>query len=199
MVDKWEANVGQLRLVGGNRVEEPANLGVLERRSLLPVGGRGKGRLHTMVELSGGAFGREELCQDLVSAIEEEYFHTPGTVTYGLRQAILLANATLWRMNSQGGERRTGGVACVVLRGAEAFVAQAGWPMVYLVHDERVQAFPDTTLEDEDASVLGLRQSIDVRLFHAVAQPGDTILMADGPLARQMGITRIGQDRRHEH
>ncbi len=194
MTDKWEANVGQLRLVGGNRVDEPANLSVLERRSFLPVGGRGKGRLYTMIELTGGAFGREELCQDLVSAIEEEYFHTPGTVTYGLRQAILLANATLWRLNAQqASERRMGGVACVVLRGAEAFIAQAGWPVVYLVHDERLQAFPDTTLEDEDTSVLGQRQSADVRLFHALVQPGDTILIMDGPMARHLSITRIAQ------
>jgi len=193
MADKWETNVGQLRLIGGNRVDEPANLSVLERRSLLPVGGRGKGRLYTLVELAGGAFGREELCQDLIGAIEEEYFRTPGTVTYGLRQAVLLANATLWRLNSQGGsERRTGGIACVVLRGAEAFVAQAGWPIVYLVHDENVQAFPDTTVEDEDASVLGQRQSTEVRLFHAAVQPGDAILMADSPMAGKLASVRLG-------
>ena len=41
--------------------------------------------------------------------------------------------------------------------------------------------------------MLGQRQTADVRLFHAHVQSGDMILMADGPMARQLGITRIGQ------
>ena len=194
MTDKWETSVGQLRLVGGTRLESPGNLGIAERRSFLPIRRRGKEYLHILVELSGVAFGREELCQDMVDAIAEGYFRTPGTVTYGLRQAVLLANTYLLRANAGvSGDHRVGGVACVVLRGGEAFIAQAGWPVVYLVHRERVRAFPDTLLEDEDISMLGERQTIEVRLFRAPIQPGDTILMVDGPMARQLGITRIGQ------
>jgi hypothetical protein len=194
MAGKWETHIGQLRLVGGSRQENPANLGVAERRSFLPISARGKGRLFVLIELSGGAFGREELCQDLVTAVIEEYFHTPGTVTYGLRQAILLANTHLLRVNAQvSSEHRAGGISCVVLRGGEIFVAQAGWPMAYVIHRERVQAFPDTTLVDEDSSMLGQRQTTEVRFFRSPIRSGDMILMADGPMARQLGITRIGQ------
>jgi hypothetical protein len=194
MADKWQAQVGQLRLVGGSRVEEPANLGIAERRSLLAIGGKGKGRLHTLVELGGDPLGREELSQDLVSAIAEEYFHAPGTVTYGLRQALLVANAYLLRANAQvSSEHRVGGAACVVLRAGEAFIAQAGRPMAYVIHQDQVQAFPDTVLEDEDASVLGQRQTAEIRLFHAAVQPGDTILMADGPMAQRLNLTNMEQ------
>jgi hypothetical protein len=194
MTDKWEANVGQLRLVGGVRQEYPKSLGVGERRSILPIKSRGKGRIYVLIELSGEAFGREEMCQDLVAAITEEYFHSPGTVTYGLRQAILLANTQLLRANTKvTSEHRMGGVACVVLRGSELFVAQAGWPMVYLIHGDHVEAYPDTALDFEDASMLGQRQTTEVRLFRAPVQSGDMILMADGPMARQLGSTRIGQ------
>jgi len=194
MTDKWETNVGELRLIGGVRQEQPMNLTVAERRPLLPIRSRGKGRLHILVELSGDTFGREELCQDLVNAIAEEYFATPGTITYGLRQALLLANAQLLRHNARTmTEHRVGGAACVVLRDGQAFVAQAGWPMVYLIQRERVEAFPETSLDVEDSSVLGQRQVVDVRLFHANVQPGGTILIVDGPMARQLGSTRIGQ------
>jgi len=194
MTDKWETNVGELRLIGGVRQEQPMNLTVAERRPLLPIRSRGKGRLHILVELSGDTLGREELCQDLANAIAEEYFATPGTITYGLRQALLLANAQLLRHNARTmTEHRVGGAACVVLRDGEAFVAQAGWPMVYLIQREQVEAFPETSLDVEDSSVLGQRQVVEVRLFHANVQPGGTILIVDGPMARQLGSTRIGQ------
>ena len=194
MTGKWETNVGELRLIGGVRQEQPMNLTVAERRPLLPIRSRGKGRLHILVELSGDTLGREELCQDLVNAIAAEYFATPGTITYDLRQALLLANAQLLRHNARTmTEHRVGGAACVVLRDGEAFIAQAGWPMVYLIQRERVEAFPDTTLDVEDSSVLGQRQVVQVRLFRANVQPGDTILIIDGPMARQLGSTRIGQ------
>jgi hypothetical protein len=194
MTGKWETNVGELRLIGGVRQEQPMNLTVAERRPLLPIRSRGKGRLHILVELSGDTLGREELCQDLVNAIAAEYFATPGTITYDLRQALLLANAQLLRHNARTmTEHRVGGAACVVLRDGEAFIAQAGWPMVYLIQRERVEAFPDTTLDVEDSSVLGQRQVVEVRLFRANVQPGDTILIIDGPMARQLGSTRIGQ------
>jgi len=194
MSEKWETNVGELRIVGGVRQAEALNLAVIERRPILPIKSRGKGQLHILVELSGDTFGREEVCQDLTSAIADEYFSTPGTITYGLRQALLLANAQLLRYNARTvTEHRVGGAACVVLRDGDVYIAQAGWPMVYLIQRERVQVFPDTTLDLEDSSVLGERQITGVRLFHANAQPGDTILLADGPMARQLGSTRIGQ------
>jgi hypothetical protein len=194
MADKWKTQVGQLRLVDGSRQQDPANLGVAERRSFLPVSRRGKGRLYVLMELSGSRFGREELCQDLVRAIIEEYFHTPGTVTYGLRQAVLLANTMLVRANARvANEHRIGGVTCVALRGGEMFVAQAGWPMVCLVREDQVQAFPDTTLIDQDTSMLGQRQTTEVRLFHSAIRPGDTILMVDGPMSRKLGVANARQ------
>ena len=194
MADKEGANVEQLRIVDGTRQEDALNLGIAEQRSFIRQSVRGKGRLYVLVELSGGLFGREELAQDLVTAVMEEYFQSPGTVTYGLRQAVLLANAHLLRANERvSSEHRVGGIACVVVRGREVFIAQAGWPMVYLIHRERVQAFPNTALEDQDTSMLGQRQTTEVRLFHSSVQSGDKILMLDGPMARQLGITRIGQ------
>ncbi|MBN1581163.1 MAG: hypothetical protein JXA89_10705, partial [Anaerolineae bacterium] len=191
---KWETDVGQLRLIDGSRQQDPANLAVVERRTFFPFKRRGKGQLYVLLELSGGSFGREDLCHELVTAITEEYFRTPGTVTYGLRQAILLANTQLVRENAKvNSEHRLGGVACIVLRDDELFVAQVGWPMVYLVHREQVQTFPDTLLESQDISMLGQHQTANVRMFHAAIHPQDMILMADGPMARQLGITRIGQ------
>jgi hypothetical protein len=196
MTDRLSNEVGQLRLVGSARQTSPANLGVAERRTILPlsISGRGKGRLHVLVELTGGAFGRPEMAQDLVSAISDEYYGTPGTVTYGLRQAVLLANAYLKRSNERvASEHRLGGVVCVVLRGREAFVAQAGWPMVYLLRDQAlVEAYPDTTLENLDASVLGQDPVIEVRLFRLPIRSGDTILMLDGPFARHLDPDRLG-------
>ncbi len=194
MAGKREIEIGQLRLVDGTRQENPANLAIVERRSFLPLSGRERGQLCVLIELSGGRLGRDQLERELVSAIVEEYYSSRGTETYGLRQAVLLANTMLVRQNAQvSSEHRLGGVACVVLRDGELFIAQAGWPMVYLIQRGQITPFPDTPLEGEDASMLGQHQAIAVQLFHAAIQSGDMILIADGPMARQLGITRIGQ------
>jgi hypothetical protein len=194
MTDRQDAIAGQLRLVDGVRVGSPENMASISRRSVLPISGQGKGQLHVLVELSGGAFGRDQIAQDLVAAIAEEFFGTPGTVTYGLRQALLLANATLRRINERiTTENRLGGAACVVLRGKQAFIAQAGWPVVYLVRRDEVHAFPETVLETDDSSVFGERQTIEIGLFSHAIQPGDTILMLDRPMARQLNIEQVGQ------
>ena len=194
MTDKQDTNVGQLRLVGGARIENPANMDSAHRRSLLPVSDRGKGRLYVLVELTGGTFGREQISQDLVAAIVQEYFGTPGTVTYGLRQALLLANANLRKANEHiTSEHRRAGAACVVLRGREAFIAQAGWPVICHIRGDQVNTFPDTVLRGEDDSVLGQKQMIEIGLFCAPIQPGDTILMLDGPMARQLDIAQASQ------
>lgn len=194
MTDKRDTNVGQLRLVDGTRIDNPANMASAHRRSFLPISGQGKGRLHVLVELTGGAFGREQIAQDLVSAIVEEYFGTPGTVTYGLRQALLLANSILRKANERvSSEHRLGGAACVVLRGREAYIAQAGWPMIFIVRGDQMIAFPNTVPGDADDSILGQKQTTEIGLFSTPVQPGDTILMLDGPMARQLDITNVDQ------
>jgi hypothetical protein len=194
MTDKRDANVGQLAIVGGARVENPVNMDSAYRRSLLPLGGRGKGHLHVLVELSGGDFGREQMAEDLVSAIIEEYFATPGTVTYGLRQALLVANAHLKRANERiTSEHRLGGAACVVIRGKEAFIAQAGWPTIYLVREDRTLAFPDSLLREDDSSILGKGQAVDIGLFRSPIHPSDTILMLDSVMARHLDTAHMAQ------
>ena len=193
MTDKWDTNVGQLRIVGGMRQDPPKNLGSAENRPLLPIPSRGKGRIFVLVELSGEVYGRDELSQDLANAVMQEYLSTPGTVTYGLRQAILLANTQLLRANARvSDEHRRGGIACVVVRENQCFVAQIGWPTVYLVHAQEVQVFPDD-LDPDDMTMLGDKQAVDPRLFQATLRPGDTVLMVDAPLARQLDSTHLGR------
>ncbi|MBN1640624.1 MAG: hypothetical protein JXA09_05250 [Anaerolineae bacterium] len=194
MTEQWEPSVGQLRIVGGVPQDPPRNLGMMERRPILSTRSRSKGQLFTLVELTGETFDQEEICAELVATILDAYFETRGTVTYGLRQAILLANMRLRQINERliSGHHH-GGVACIVLRDGEVFIAQAGWPMVYLIKGDRVLAYPDDELTLEEAGVLGERQTVDVRLHQATLQPGDTVLAVDGPMARQLGSTRIGQ------
>lgn len=193
MTDKWDTNVGQLRIVGGMRQDPPKNLGSAENRPLLPNRSRGKGRIFVLVELSGEVYGRDELSQDIVHSVMEEYFSTPGTVTYGLRQAILLANTQLLRANARvSDEHRRGGIACLVVRENQCFVAQVGWPTVYIVHDQDVQVCPDD-IDPDNMVMLGDKQTVDPRLFQITLRPGDTALMVDAPLARQLDSTHMGR------
>ncbi len=193
MTDKWDINVGQLRIVGGMRQDPPKNLGSAENRPLLPIPSRGKGRIFVLVELSGEVYGREELIQDIVNAVMQEYLSTPGTVTYGLRQAILLANTQLFRANARvSGEHRRGGIACVVVRENQCFVAQVGWPTVYLIHDQEARVFPDD-LDPDNLPMLGDKPAVDPRLFQGTLRSGDSVLVVDAPLARQLDPTHLGR------
>jgi hypothetical protein len=96
--------------------------------------------------------------------------------------------------NSVLGEQRMGGASCVVLRNEDLFIAQAGPAAIYLRCQGEVNRYPDPSPwldgfppEEMEASALGERHEINVDLFHSQMSDGDTLLMVDSELAKDIG------------
>jgi hypothetical protein len=189
-----KTTVGQVALVGGGWYDQSANILVDERGSLLGRG-RARGNFYVVLELSGPPTGRDIVAGQLTQAMRRAYQGWRGSITAGLRQAVREANELLIEenRNSLPGERRVGGVSCVVLRDDDLFIAQLGPAAVFLLGEGEETRFPDISPwldgippEEMDAAPLGERHDPNVDLFHSKVSLGDTLLMADSELARSL-------------
>jgi hypothetical protein len=122
------------------------------------------------------------LAQDLLEAIAQRFFLTPGSVTAALRGAIVAANDLLLRLNMSGaGPARDGAISCAVLRGQELFLVQAGHSVALIGRNfgvERIPARPPAR-----NTPLGRTAGIDIRYFHNWLEPGDMLLLGDNAIA----------------
>ena len=196
--------IGHLSIMDGVAQERAENVLAVEPSPLIPLG-RGKGNLYAIVEVAGERIGRDELCQLLLETISKEYFHAPGGITAGLRQAIKAANAQLFRENRDRptAERLIGGVSCVALRENDAYIGQAGPSLVYAAHKGELVRYPETSpwlalppsqwIDEGYVASLGVRRDVDIDLFHCRVQPGDTIVLAETALAQIARQDRIAR------
>ena len=186
MSAELETAVARLRMVDGARREGAENVAVLEP----PPRARERGRLHVLVEVTGEAPGREEICRELVRAIGEGYFRAPGGVTARLRAGLRAANLRLFRENlrARPGGQRDGSAVCAVLRGDEVYIAQMGPAFACVVHRGEL-----IRLAESEAPPLGRTREVAVRFFHHHVQPGDLILLAGGALADEDFAAALGR------
>jgi hypothetical protein len=186
--------VDHLPLADGGHYKRPGGILVDERGARLAPG-RTRGNLYILAELSGEEAGRNIIAMQLTEAIRGVYYRWRGSITAGLQESIREANRLLFgeNRNALPGERRTAGVSCVVLRGNDLFVAQAGPAAVHLTCGGEVARFPDRSpwldhipLEEMDAAPLGDRRDVNVSLFHTQVSHGDTILLVQSATASQV-------------
>ena len=181
--------VGQLSIVDGALRESAPNLGVVEPTTIIPLK-RHKGNLYVVIEATGEALGRDEAYHQMMEAIKEKYFGTPGSITFGLCQAIEAANSYLFKENisSPREMRRSAGLTCAVLRGNDLYIGQAGPALAYVIHQGELERFPRHAPWLERArthpSPLGVREKAEIDLFHRSVEPGDTILLSSSSLAQ---------------
>ena len=189
-----KTRVGQVALVGRERCDQPSGILVDERTSRFGKG-RSRGNLYVLVAVSGPTAEHDMIARQVAQTMHDAYYSWQGSVTAGLQRAVREANNLLFNenRNSLPGERRTAGVSCVVLRDDDLFAAQTGPAAIYLTCEEQVTRFPDVSPwldgippEEMDAAPLGDRREVNVALFHAQVSSGDTVLLADGELARRV-------------
>lgn len=199
MAVKLGAEVGQLRVVNGVRQERVTCLGSFEQPTSL-FRRRDQGRLFVVVELTGDELGRDALYEDLVQLAGSTYYHTPGSVTAGLRAALHEVNARLLRENRglSPGEGRLAGISCAVLRGDDLYIAQAGPALAYLASQGQLLTFPDSPspvdwLAERPMAPLGSQRAVEVRFFHCTVQPGDVLLLVQPTWGQQISPEQIGK------
>jgi len=181
--------VGQLSIVDGAWRESAPNLGVMEPTRIVPLK-RDRGNLYVVIEAMGEALGRDEAYHQMMEAIEEKYFGTPGSITFGLCQAIEAANSYLFKenMSSPREMRRSAGLTCAVLKGNDLYIGQAGPALAYVIHRGELERFPRHApwLEGTGThpSPLGVGEKAEIDLSHRRVEPGDTILLSSSSLAQ---------------
>ena len=181
--------VGQLSMVDGAWRESAPNLGVMEPTRLIPLK-RDRGNLYVVIEAMGEALGRDEAYHQMMEAIKEKYFGTPGSITFGMCRAIEAANSYLFKenMSSPREMRRSAGLTCAALRGNDLYIGQAGPALAYVIHRGELERFPRHSPWLEGAgthpSPLGVGEKPEIDLFHRRVEPGDTILLSSSSLAQ---------------
>ncbi|HEY4690468.1 MAG TPA: hypothetical protein VIK33_14220 [Anaerolineae bacterium] len=173
--------VGELHIVNGQRQSVPSFTGAFTapRRC---ARGRQDDALFVLVEGSGSA----PLATDLIQRIQQRYWQTPGSVTAGLRIAIEAGNDWLIERNLSAPAAARMGVSCAVLRGSEAFIAQAGPSCAYVAHQGKLERFPHGDGSSIGLPPLGIARAVETRFSHAELHPGDVLLLADTSLAARV-------------
>ncbi len=129
--------------------------------------------------------GPPDLCRELRDIVRQTYWSASGSVTAALRRSASVANRYLFEhnLNTNRSGRCYGGLACAVLRKRDLFLLQAGPAWACILHEEQLRCFP----RGEKLAHMGIGPLADVRLHHAFAALGDTLLLAPYKLLRDAG------------
>ncbi|MEA3407613.1 MAG: hypothetical protein U9R48_05990 [Chloroflexota bacterium] len=138
----------------------------------------------------------EGICEALLNVIEDTYYGMRGSVTRGLRAALLEANEFLFERNLRLEEeqRLIVGINCAVLRGEDVYIGQLGPALLAVIRGDHVTRYPSDTVwlrtEEPGAFDLkreppaGLRRDVEPDLFHETFAPEDVLLLATTNLVR---------------
>ncbi len=194
MIRKLRTSVEFFSLVDGELQEKAPNISVSERSAVVPQR-KGRGSLYVLVETIG-SFPDHAQAQRQIVGIVQEYFHTSGSITAGIRAVIKAANVYLFEenLNAPREQRGVAGVTCVVLKDQDAYIGQLGPALLYHIGKGVFQILPREStwltckkLEDVDISrhpPLGVRRDVEPELFHLRVQEGDILILASTPLAK---------------
>jgi hypothetical protein len=174
--------VGTLRVADGVR----RDAGPCATMSTAPpraARGREGERLCFLLDLAGPA--TPHLYREMREVVVQEYWATSGSVTAAMRRAAAAANRHLFRFNLRvaSPNRCYGGLTCAVLHGEDIFILHAGPGRSGVLHRGRFEAFP----RDGQLPHLGMGVVADMRLYHAFAAAGDTLLLASSSIVQAAG------------
>lgn len=150
------------------------------------------GSLYPVCHIAGDNSGAERVSDRVEGVAQQAYHRAPGGVTNRLRQALKYANRYLYLRNRVRGEGHSllAAVACVAIRGTDAYASGVGSHAVFIVGRGRVRSFirplhrTDLATRERarsDRWFLGLRADLsDAKFSYRQTFPGDWILVAAG-------------------
>ncbi|MCC7449346.1 MAG: hypothetical protein IT324_18150 [Anaerolineae bacterium] len=186
MLDELEALVGYVFVVGGRAVSATPPGALVQLPPRKPQRGREQDTFFTLVTAAGANQAQAAFYEQLARLAADLYFRTSGSVTSGLREAVSAVNSHLLEHNQVAGQRYEANMICMVLRGAEAYVARTGACLCLLRQGETFTSFPDD-LKDEYALnglPLGYSPAPDIKLSHYDVAPGHVMVLSDAGLAQ---------------
>jgi hypothetical protein len=167
--------VGHFCIVGGEAREQGPRLGLFPaRRGALAAD------LYVLVEPS--LPGSEEFCQSLVTVIGRLFRQQRLSVTGALLASLRAAHNHLREWNDKSlREHRVGaGATCLALRGAEAYLAQAGPALAYCRHQGQLQSL--SPQEATAVEPIGIAAEFYPTFSRCQVAAGDALLLATSSL-----------------
>lgn len=182
MATVWKTLVSSLSLEDGKRRDNPPEIGAVEATAEIPPGSQHKGNLYVLCELSAPAETWDDASTQIVDLAIRTFFESLGSVTAGLRQAVLAVNRHLADTNatSIAGQEVWAGMTCVALREHDLFIAQGGPALTHVLHRGELLTYPepDSALGDvAPPQPLGEILQPDIELFHCTVAQGDVLLL----------------------
>ncbi|HBY99578.1 MAG TPA: hypothetical protein DEP84_37520 [Chloroflexi bacterium] len=169
------AEVVELSLIEGERRVSPPEMGSIEGE---------RGRLYVLVEVSAPAELWDIASERLVKAATEAFRKARGGITGALNAAAEAANALLLQENANAmpDQQIWAGLNCVVMRGSDLYLGQAGPALTYIARNAAVTRFPRSfdDLQTGDAPALtplGESYAVQVRLAHFTLKPHDVVAL----------------------
>ena len=197
MDEKGTFVISQFGIESGSWVERPASIRIVDVTVERP-GARsrhGRGSLVALVERRADGHPPVTLVEELTQTLEDTYYQLSGSITRGLREALLAANQALFERNLRADDehRCIMGLNCAVLRDNEVYLGQVGPALACLVHEGQLSRYPQDSawlrsakpgpLDVNREPPAGLRRDIEPNLHHFILTPGDTLVLSTTALA----------------
>jgi len=194
MEEKLKLKVDQFGVQAGTWRYNPANISVPD--ASLPKSWRGRGHLYILVEVPQGVPAPQSLLGEVIRTLINVYYSVSGSVTRGLRLALLTVNDLLFEQNLRAdSEHRVAlGLNCALVRDQDVYIGQVGPALASLVRQRELQRFPSDSiwLRSESPGPFdlnreppaGFRRDVEPELSHATLSEGDVLILSTTALAR---------------
>ncbi|HRE46524.1 MAG TPA: hypothetical protein PLD47_02270 [Aggregatilineales bacterium] len=186
MSDVLEALVGYVLIAGGRAVSAPPPGAIVELPPRKTQRGREQDTFFALIVPAGKTHQPAPFYEGLVRYAADLYFRAGGSVTSGLRDVLNAINQQLLDHTANTGNKAEIGMAAVVLRGAEIYLAKAGATLCALKQTDDFTTLPADLSDalNSDPFNLGTSTHPDVRLARYEVASGDALCLADLNLAR---------------
>jgi len=201
MDDGWR--VDSFAVEEGNWNPQPANTYSFRASSKRAY--RGRGDLYLLIQPAPKSVLSQTAIDSLRASAVSSYYESGGSVTRGLRAALLAGNSWLYEQNMRMDldHRVALGLHYAVLRENDVYLGQIGPALATWIHGAAVDYYPrdsiwlrsDTpTLYDLDREPpAGWRREVEPDLFHLTLSPGDTLVLASPWLHRLVAPQALQQ------
>lgn len=156
-----------------------------------------RGQLYILLATATSEYLPPALTSELMALIGETYYQLSGSITRGLRGALLAANERLFEHNLRADPslRSLAGAVCAVTRQEDLYIAQMGPAVAIVGRGMDARRYPDRSawvameqpvgVDLDREPPLGLRKEVEPSLFHASYRADDLLVLASAGIVRE--------------
>jgi hypothetical protein len=187
-------HVERFSIQSGTWQQDPANIRLVDASSRRYR--RSRGSLYLLSEPVRGSPVSPAILGELLDLVVDTYYEASGSITRGLREALLAANGYLFEANlrANSDHRLLLGLNCAIIRDSDVYLAQLGPALATWQQQGRLERFPADSiwLRSESPSAFdlgreppaGLRKDVEPDLYHLVLDEAMVLVLSTTALER---------------